>query len=131
VKPISTVIEFRNIKKRGNVELSTAYSYSQEQGLPYEELLWSVEKVDDDQLEPLRQQAEMVSDQEITDAIENCINQGINTKMQLAEAVAERTKTSKKNVLKIIEKYTGNDPDKHLWNFTVREHGAKVFDLMY
>jgi hypothetical protein len=126
-----TVVEFRNIKKRGNVSLSTAYGYSQEQGLPYEELLWSVEKIDDDQLEPLRQQAEMVSDTEAISAIENYINEGINTKMQLVDAVAERAKISKRNVQKIIDKYTGNDPAIHKWNFAVRERGAKVYDLMF
>ena len=126
-----TVVEFRNIKKRGNVALSIAHSYSSEQGLSYEELLWSVEKIDDDQLEPLRQQAEMVSDTEVISAIEACINEDINTKMQLVDTVAERTNVTKRNVQKILEKYTGDDPAIHKWNFVVREHGAKVFDLMF
>jgi hypothetical protein len=99
----NTVVEFKNIKKRGNVVLSTAYSYSSEQGLSYEDLLLSVEKVDDDELEPLKQQAEMMSDSEITDVIEACINEGIITKMELAKAAAERTNTSRRHVIKIIK----------------------------
>ena len=98
-----TVVEFTNIKKRGNVALSTAYGYSLEQGLTYDELLMSVEKIDDDQLEPMKQKAEMVDDEEIIQAVEVCVREGINTKMQLAEAVAERANISKRYAIKIIE----------------------------
>jgi hypothetical protein len=121
-----TVVEFTNIKKRGNVEKSTAYSYSSAQGLTYEDLLMSVEKVDAEELEPMKQKAEMLTDEEVTDVIEACIREGINTKMDLASAAAERTNISKRHAIQIIEKY-----DKKLWYFVVREHGAKVFELMY
>ena len=130
-----TVVEFRNIKKRGNVSLSIAHSYSSEQGLPYEELLWSVEKIDDDQLEPLRQQAEMISDSEVTDVIEAFINEGINTKMELVKATAKRANISRKHATKIIEKYsdtgTGNGSVSYLWAYEVRDRGAKVYNTLY
>jgi hypothetical protein len=130
-----TVVEFKNIKKRGNVTLSTAYSYSQEQGIPYEDLLWSVEKVDDDQIEPLKQKAEQISDSEITDVIEALINEGINTKMELAKAAAEKTKVSRRYVIQIIDKYTFTGdmdrPRTALWEYEVRGHGAKVYETLY
>ena len=92
----------------------------------------SVEKVDDDQLEPLKQQAEMESDEEVINAIECCIHLGINTKMLLAEAAAERANVSKRSVLRIIDKYTGDDGGTiHRWYFKVCERGAKVYDSYY
>jgi hypothetical protein len=126
-----TVVEFKNIKKRGNVELLTAYSYSQEQGIPYDELMWSVERVDDGQIEPLKQQAELISDEEGIKVIEGCINEGINTKMDLAKAVAERANISRKSAIRFIEKYTGDDPSIHRWHFVVRDRGAKVYDTHF
>ncbi|MNN77944.1 hypothetical protein D3C81_1944510 [compost metagenome] len=50
--------------------------------------------------------------------------------MKLADAVAERVGSPKRSVLKVIEKYTGNDPAFHLWTFSVQERGAKVFSLL-
>jgi hypothetical protein len=131
-----TVVEFTNIKKRGNVDLSTAYSYSSEQGLSYDELLKSVEKVDAEELEPLKQQAEMKSDSEITDIITALINAGTNTKMELVRATAERAKISRKNATKIIEKYTltgswDDAPVQYLWEFKVGERGAKIYESLY
>ena len=130
-----TVVEFRNIKKRGNVALSIAHSYSSEQGLSYEELLWSVEKVDDDQLEPLRQQAEMISDSEVTGIIEAFINAGTNTKMELVKSTAERANISRRHAIKIIEKYTDTGeldrPVQFLWKYAVGERGAKIYETLY
>ena len=125
-----TVVEFKNIKKRGNVELSSTYSYSQEQGLSYDELFLSVEKVDDERLSTLKHNAEMATDAEVITSIEACIKDGINSKMKLADAAAERAKISRRGTIKVIDKYSGEDPGIHKWSFVYREHGAKVYRLL-
>jgi hypothetical protein len=130
-----TLMEFINIKKRGNVVLSTAYNYSTEQGILYEDLLCSVEKIDDDQLEPLKQQAEMISDSEVIDIIEALIKEGTNTKMELVKATYEKANISRRHATHILEKYTetnSSDPSIfHLWEYTVGERGAKIYENLY
>ncbi|MDD2898792.1 MAG: hypothetical protein PHI31_08780 [Desulfuromonadaceae bacterium] len=63
-------------------------------------------------------------------AITSCIKDGIITKMELATHAAERAKCSRKHALRIVEKYSGNDPAIHLWLYVVRGRGAKVFQLL-
>lgn len=124
------VVEFTNIKKRGDVTNSVAYSYTMERGVSYNELLLSVQEIDPNELESTKHEAETKTDAEIIDAISSCIKDGINTKMELAGNAAERVKTSKRSVIKVVEKYYGTDPAFHLWTFDVRERGAKVFRLL-
>lgn len=124
------VVEFRNIKKRGNVALSVSYSYAEACNISYTDLLLSVQEVDPNQLISIKYEVENKSDAEVITATENCIKEGINTKMKLIEKAAERAKISKRAALKVIDKYTGDDPFKHRWSFAVRERGAKVFELL-
>jgi len=124
------VVEFTNKKKRGNVTLSAAYSYSVERDISYNELLLSVEEVDDKHLIQEKQKTEILSDADVISAIEYCIKGGVNTKMKLAETAAERALASKRQTLKVIDKYTGKDPNIHRWSYEVRERGAKVYKLL-
>lgn len=124
------IVEFENIKKRGDVLQSVAYSYSTENGISYSELLASVQRVDDGVLQPLKREAEVQSDVKLISVVISCLGEGINTKMKLADAVAERTGVSKRRAIQVIEKYTGDDPVTHRWKFAVGHRGAKVFVLL-
>jgi len=124
------VVEFENIKRRGNVAQIAAYSYSTANGISYEELLASVQPVGESQLAPLKRAAAMKSDAEVIDAIEACVREGIISKMKLRDAVAERTGVSLRIAVQTIEKYTGDDPEVHRWKFSVHDRGAKVFVLL-
>lgn len=135
IAPISSqdgkkVIEFTNIKRRGDVAQTAGYSYSFGNGLSYNETLLSVELVEPNALEPIKQAEAIKSDGEIIAAVTACIAEGINTKMKLAGAAAKRAGISKRTALQIIEKYTGTDPAVHRWKFDVRERGAKVFMML-
>jgi hypothetical protein len=79
---------------------------------------------------PLKRAADVKSDVQIIEAIEGCIREGIDSKMRLVDTVAERAGCSKRSVLKVVEKYAGNDPATHRWSFSVQERGAKVFSLL-
>ncbi len=124
------IVEFENIKSRGNVAPTVAFGYSLKKDISYAERLISVRRVDDSQLVPIKKAEQLKSDAEMIAAIESCIRDGINSKMLLAEKAAERCGASKRAVIKIIEKYTGNDPALHRWSFDVRARGAKVFVLL-
>lgn len=124
------VVEFTNIKRRGDVALSAAYSYALERGVSYGELLTSVQELNLDQLEPIKQAAELQSDAPVITAIESCIAEGITSKMKLAMEAAERAKVSNRVAIQVLEKYTGDDQNKHRWKYVVRDRGAKVFELL-
>ena len=121
---------FENIKARGYVARQVAYRYSIAEGLAYREMLDSVEPVDDIEASTLQQAAEVESDSHIIDAIAQCIREKIDTKMRLAITAAKRTGVSKRTVLRIIEKFTGSNPEVHRWNYEVGERGAKTYRLL-
>lgn len=121
------VVEFTNIKSRGSVVQTAAYNYCIGGGIPYNELLLSVKTVDQTVLEPIKQAEAIKSDSEVIAAVLTCISEGINTKMKMADAVAKRAGISKRSALQLIEKYTGNDPAVHRWDFKVMARGANMF----
>jgi len=124
------VVEFDNFKRRGNVVQKAAYSYCVENGIPYSDIFLSVQVVDQNQLGHLKHEEAIRSDSEVIATVAACIEEGVNTKMKLAAATAERSKISKRNALQIIEKYTGEDPITHRWSFSVGGHGAKLYVLL-
>ena len=126
----SKVVEFENIKRRGNVVKSAAYSYCSGNNTPYTELLLSVEPFDETQLEPLKQAEAIKSDAELIAVVAACIGDGINTKMKLAEAVAQRAGISKRSALQLINKYTCEDVALHRWKFAVAAHRTYVYVML-
>ena len=128
--PQLKVVEFDNIKRRGNVCLRAAYGFSNVPGLSYFDLLQSVRPLDDAEVTSMYQSAAINADAEVIEAICACIREGIVTKMQLADAATARSDVSRRSVLKIIDRYTGNDPLVHLWNYAVGDRGAKTYRII-
>ncbi|HSI42845.1 MAG TPA: hypothetical protein VK949_00750 [Methylotenera sp.] len=124
------VVEFENIKRRGNVAQNAAYTYSLESNISYEQLLLSVSALDPNQLKPLKQAEAIKADAELIRIVKVCLLEGVNTKMRLADAVAIEAGISKRSALAVIEKYTGEDTTIHQWSFVVRERGAKVYQIL-
>jgi hypothetical protein len=120
-------VAFNNIKSRGNVLKQAAYHYSTAPAISYNEILLSVEVINDADLATVSQQAKVRNDAEIINCIFSMIANGTNTKMALASAVAIDANISKNRALKIIECYTGDDLNLHKWQFSVQEHGKKVY----
>ena len=121
---------FENIKRRGNVAFEAAYSYTVEPNASYHELLASVRSVDPLQLPTLIAAETARNDEDVIATAIECIAAGVNTKMRLAETVAQRAGVSKRRAVRVIEKYTGADRTLHRWNFVVGERGAKVFRIL-
>lgn len=124
------MVVFENIKRRGDVDLKAAFQYSCQSGISYDELVTSVEKVRSEQLDQFVVQAAQKTDAEVITAISECIKNGINTKMKLVKAVTQAAGISKRAAIKVIEKYTGTEADKHFWHFKMRGHGAQEFELI-
>lgn len=123
------VVEFENIKRRGNVVEKIAYQYSTS-SQSYESLIQTVSVVDESNLATLRLQEKLRSDAELIEVVKDCIQQGINSKMKLARAIADRAGISRQKAIELIETYTGDDPQKHQWNFRIGERGVQKFELI-
>lgn len=128
--PDSAFVVFENIKGRGGVAKRAAYSYCTESGISYGEMLCSVRAVDESQFQPLAETGESASEATVIDAVKSCINLGVNSKMKLVDAVAQRIGVSKRIAIRVLEKYTGVDPAVHHWTYSVKGRGAKVFALL-
>lgn len=134
--PVSTltsgekVIEFENIKRRGNVVETVAYRYNPTGTQSYEELLASVQKVEDTALAPLKQDAQKLSDEAIIVAVADCIRGGVNTRKKICGAVMERTSESRRTILGVMDRYTGESLDQHHWRYKIGARGSFVYELL-
>jgi hypothetical protein len=124
------VVEFECTKRRGNVAQTAAYSFTLDREATYAGMLSSVDEVDTAAVDAFHKQAAIRTDATIIEAIETAIAEGINTKMELARTVGTRQGLGRQSVVKLIERYTGQDPAVHRWDFSVGERGKKVYVML-
>ena len=125
----TTTVELKNIKRRGDVVDSIAFSFSFDPKISYEERLASVEVVDEDNLAKIKKAESLSTDIELITVTTNCIEEVFTTKMRLRDEISRRTGISNRKAVQLIEKYEGTDPDKHKWFYTMGEHGRKVYSV--
>ncbi|WP_193749113.1 AAA family ATPase [Sphingopyxis sp. C-1] len=125
------IAQLTNKKRRGNVPDKLAYAYSPDPELTYIQRLTSVHETDgydggaDDVLDY------KTPDNEILQTLALTIHHGGETgKMEIVRSVAAQDKVSKRRVLKLLERYVGEDPQKHYWRYVVRARGIHVFELI-
>jgi AAA domain len=123
------VVKFELFKKRGGGNRDEAYSYSGSNDVSYDQLVASVQRIDPDQMHKYEQSAQLVADQLVIDAITAILENATQQKMALAKDVSATTKAGRRQVIEILERYAGDDPTTHKWDFVVAERGAKVFAL--
>lgn len=124
-----TVVEFNREKSRGSVAIKARYAYDPDPTLSYVERLCTVRKVEDDDefYRPPVSEEEV----DIVLSIEMAIMHGPATKMAIARTTAKALRhVSARAALNVLEKYTGDDPAVHRWNYTVQEHGRMVYALL-
>lgn len=123
------VVKFELFKRRGGGNQNEAYTFSGASDISYHHLVASVQKVDADQMQEHERAGQVIADKSVIDGICDVLKDGPQQKMALARTVAGLTKASRRQVVEILERYTGSDPAKHKWDFVVAERGAKVFAL--
>lgn len=126
------IVEFINIKNRGNVRQKAYFRYSLKEGQSYAELFDSVEEVAPEDVQSLLtiKDKNTLDDSPIVEAIKDCIAEGTNKKMELVKAAAALTDISQRKALGVLETYTGDNPQIHQWAFKVAERGAKVYSIL-
>jgi hypothetical protein len=125
-------VEFENIKSRGKVVRKAAYCYSTAEGQSYAQLLESVAPVDESQANQLREATAAFDEQDfaLVQVTESCIREGITSKTLLIAAVTARSGSSRRQVEKVIEKFTGTDATKHHWSYTRGARGLTTYELL-
>jgi len=119
--------EFIRKKCRADSPETVAYAYAAKPGISYEEKVASVERVGDlgDFV------TEQVSDPLVMDAIVRRIEAGCTDgKMALAKAVAKEAGVPQRAVVGVLQRYTGNTPNEHLWNFETGPHNKRFYRLI-
>ena len=123
------LVEFDNRKQRGYVARTAAYRYSIAEHLPYADLVASVEEVDADTLEAVKQAEGEQADEAIIEAIKTSIRQGNHHKMDLIRTAAIKSGASLRTVTRILDLFTGTEPTLNQWYYTKGQRGALIYAL--
>ena len=130
-KEASTRTVMLECRKTRGGDLPELYlQYSTESNLTYQELLSTVEVVDGAELETFKPVPPPTTEDVIVSAICQAIAEGVNTKMRIRDHASEITGASKREVIRVIEQYTGSDPEVHKWTFSRGERGRQQFQLL-
>jgi hypothetical protein len=122
-------IVFDNLKRRGGGAARSVYTCSGAADISYVDRLMSVRYAGcDPEFDETVPDAN-VSEDGILESIALAIRHGTVKKMAIVNLVRLATKASRRDVLEVLEKYTGSDPLVHLWDYTVRAAGANVYEL--
>jgi hypothetical protein len=126
---------FENIKMRGNVVKTVAYSYDSSSQASWLDRFNSIKKIDDGLINDAKKQRDIKNDkekdQDIIEAFIRCINYGIITRTALIDGVREETGLGRGKVIAVLNKYTGTAIDRgNLWKVTRGLHGSVTYSLL-
>jgi hypothetical protein len=109
-----------------------AYCYSTAEGQSYSQLLESVSPVGESHANVLRETAAAFDERDVAlvQITASCIREGISAKTPLIAAVTARSGSSRRQVERVIEKFTGTDATKHHWSFTRGARGLTTYELL-
>jgi hypothetical protein len=123
-------ITLENIKSRGDVARHASYRYSTAAGQSYRELLDSITAVDQSEASVAQRSEQMHTDADLIKIARESISAGIDTRMVLAAAIAQKSGCSKRKAFQLLDRHTGEDPQRHRWAFYVKARGAKTYRLL-
>ena len=129
-----TVVNFKNIKRRGDLPSAVSFSYERVFS-DWLAMFESVSRVPASDEERFRLAAEARREQEIhcqvIDAITNVIRDGCKGKSELLARAAEDTGESKTHIEKILNQFAGqkSTPGK-LWRMRRGDRGVHIYELL-
>ena len=129
IKGSEIVVTFKNTKARGPVQRIAQYAYSRLES-DYTKLLDSVRELSVDEASfDFEVAASENPDDRMILAFKEVIGNAFVGKTELISAARGLTKFSKIKLEKIFTRYSGSDPAKHIWDFTVGEKGLHKYFL--
>jgi hypothetical protein len=129
------VVEFENIKSRGDVASKSGYSFDSSDGKSYKQRLESVSPVDDKEREAAEHRRildeQLERDKDAIHTIREClIAQDKMQKTELIKAATERSAISKIKLTKALHRYTGGNKAEHqYWRVDVKDKNAHIYCL--
>lgn len=124
-------IEFKNTKRRGDVKLKAAFSYSNTPTSDYRELLNSVKPANNEDVSAIAILSEIQKDSRAIAVVQSCIRRGIHTKQALCRTAFKEAGIARSKIEAMLPKYAGTTPGIHFWNYTTGgERGAHVYKIL-
>ena len=128
-------VEFINDKSRGDVAEKVSFSYSRRYGQTYEELINTVKRIENDELEDLKQSKlnaqQLEADEEIISSVGNSIKAGITSKAAIIKFVNQETGITQRKISKVLGDRTGNIYRLgHRWSVETGAHNKNKYSLL-
>lgn len=124
------LVEFRNIKARGPVDAYAYYKYLSGSDVSYADKLASVKMVPLSELETTKAKAQMSRDADAIEVVCSQIREGISQRMKLVKAINMNIGLSRQAALAVLDRYTGQDKESHVWTVKTVARGAKLYSLL-
>lgn len=126
------IIRFTQQKARADSPEVVGYAYSTEPGLTYEEKLASLRPAYPEEMDGSILEADMLDDEKVAKLIRSLIHAGVGRAGQdkLVRAVAEDGDISRSQARRVLDRYTGIDPDRHRWSVQKGDRGKRTYTLL-
>lgn len=126
------VIALTKEKSRGDSPEKVAYAFSTEEGLAYEEKLDTIRELYPEEVEGRSAEARAAADQDIIASIHGYLASGNgHVGMDyMVRVIAKADGFSREQVRRVLDRYTGQDPARHRWNFTKGAGGKRTFFML-
>ena len=130
------VVEFTNIKARGDVHTTASFEYTRDAGQTYQQLLDSVVRMDSQAVEVVKQKTaiekQLELDEELIDAIRDCINAGPLPKNEMISKINKDSGFTHKQIRQVLRRYTGyNYADGARWAEAKGDKNKSIFTLLH
>jgi hypothetical protein len=128
----SRAVEFQNKKSRGKVVERVGYKYSTSKDQSYLDLLESISPLDEAEADAFKAENDEFApaDTKLIHATTASIASGITSKTALIASVKARTDCSRRQAEKVIDLYTGSDPNQHHWTSSRGARGLMTYELL-
>ena len=128
-------VEGRNEKARGDVTKNVGFTYSKKPGDSYEQLLSSVARQDESEIEAINLareiSADLSTDEKIIKAVIGCIVGGHTTKDRILKSVCKSTGQTQARVRDVINSRDGAIyAAGHRWTHSKGDNNAQVFAVL-
>jgi hypothetical protein len=126
------IIRFTKLKSRAESPETAAYAYSTEAGLNYEDKVASLRPVYPEELDTHALEAVEVNDQQVIDEIRGFLvcGHGHVGLDKIVRAISRDGTISRSQARRVLDRYTGSDPERHLWNFEKGDRGKRTYYLL-
>ncbi len=125
------IVNLEAAKSRLSSAKVSMYGYNAADELTWLERINTVREISPDELTKIQFSHARKNDEEIITSLTATLREGGKApKMKLVKSVSDDTGFSRNAVLAVLSRYTGNNLDRHDWNFQVGERGAKYYRLL-